>query len=192
MYNIRALKTCLGFVTALILVMAYVAEAQPNWSNQGNWSPMIIAGDWDDYLWRGYGPVVADLDGDGQKEIIIADETSIRVYPYDAADDDADLFTIEPNLDGGYRITSIPSVGDINGDGIKDIVVCSEKDVSTRLHRGFDNAIDHWQQDSRVYVFSGEDGTEISSIALNTFRATTPALADIAVLNFQENPSYEE
>ena len=87
---------------------------------------MSIQGDWT--YNRFHSPVIVDLDNDGDKEIIITDDTSIRVYAYDANDDDDLLFDIiEPDMPEGYSMYGPCAVGDLNGDGQKEIVVVSRK-----------------------------------------------------------------
>ena len=70
-------------------------------------------------------PVLADVDGDGAREIIALGMDS-RLYIVDAQGEDWGPYPIEichPTLCGvkGFRIIDSPTVGDVDGDGDLDI-----------------------------------------------------------------------
>jgi len=89
-----------------------------------------VGGEWDvtDSYWC--GPLVVDINGDGEKEIIITDATTIRIYSPDSEGENPDpIATIDLNDIGdlvweGYRFRSIPSVGQLNESANLEIVAC--------------------------------------------------------------------
>jgi len=67
----------------------------------------------------GSGPAVADLDGDGIKEIIVASAETDQVFAYDLTYDVGCKYSWSTPGAGGYYWTS-PVVGDVDGDGTGD------------------------------------------------------------------------
>jgi hypothetical protein len=79
-------------------------------------------------------PAIADVTGDGNPEIIVGGlNTVVRVYRADASR--ALVATIDPG--GGNRTTrngatqASPAIGDMNGDGVSDIVVANTAGMLT-------------------------------------------------------------
>ncbi len=136
-----------------VFICSSTMKADPNW-NAMSWSPLTIDGDWTDMLYSHWaGPLVVQLDGDGAKEIIVTDNTTVKVYEIEG--DDISLnFSI--TLDGdlqeeGYKIHSIPSVGDLTGNGENEIVFTDrwrhcERTASLRTNSVIANEQRHCEQ----------------------------------------------
>ncbi len=115
---------------------------------------------------------VADLDGDGSKEILVASE---QLYAWHAdgtevRDGDGDprtggIFAIDGQ--GGYRCT--PAVGEVDGDSGVEIVAAAWADVGSG------------DPEHEVFVWNGEDGSVVSGWPVTTGRFcwASPALADL-------------
>lgn len=195
-------------ISAIILSVTVLAcltwisdvSADPTWNDFGNWNPMSFTGDWTHNTIGkhfAYGPVVADIDNDGQQEIIVYDLASIRVYPHDAESEDDTMYTIDlpqARWNEGYRIKSPPSVGDVNGDGVQDIVFTCDLWVNSdgpQEEPPYTYNIRSFQ--SYVFACDGTDGSVLDDIQINLFKANTPALADVAVLDYDPlNPTFED
>ena len=118
-------------------------------------------------------PAVADLDGDGTFEVIVASE---HIYAWHAdgfevVDGDADARTsgiFETDGQGGYRCS--PAVGDVDGDRGLEIVAAAWADVS-----GVDAGI------YEVFVWNAEDGSVLPGwpVVTRKFCWASPALADL-------------
>jgi immune inhibitor A len=100
-------------------------------------------------------PAVADLDGDGRKEVVLGDYAG-KVYAWNT---DGTLLPGWPALIGA-RTTSKPAICDVDVDGNADVVVGA--------------------QDGKVYVFK-KDGTLLDGWPQPTggMVVSSPALADI-------------
>lgn len=86
----------------ILLVMTInISHAQPQWANFGDWAanPIEFAGNWSNMVY--HSPVVSDLDNDGDKEILITDNTRVRVYAHDADDEGDNFLLLQPNLPNG-------------------------------------------------------------------------------------------
>jgi hypothetical protein len=78
-------------------------------------------------------PAMADLDGDGNAEILILDWTSKSVrawkidgspaFPHDPSLPDGHLLALPPQKNSGYGAAGGISVADLGGDGVMDIFV---------------------------------------------------------------------
>ncbi len=102
------------------------------------------------YTLQGYGnPSIADLDGDGFSEIVVS-TSSRRVY---ALRYNGTLYwsrTLDDTLVIGSDMFNSPTIADINGDGVKDVIVGLQLwDPSTGYMLGF------------VYALRGTDGSII-------------------------------
>jgi hypothetical protein len=74
---------------------------------------------------------VADLDNDGDKEIILACKTGIYVWHHDGSNFIANKQPVYDNGGaGGFLFKSSVVVCDLNGDGNKDILTCAIKNTT--------------------------------------------------------------
>ncbi|MDY0085120.1 MAG: FG-GAP-like repeat-containing protein [Bacteroidales bacterium] len=121
--------------------------------------------------WIICGPVIADMNGDGQSEIIVQTRTSNNLH---VLNQDGSSFGANwpQTLDGTPAVT--PSVADINNDGVMDIVTA----ISDGTMYAFDangNALNGFPVASDAYSFSYQspllvdfDGDENLSIVGST------------------------
>ena len=65
-------------------------------------------------------PAVADIDGDGQLEVLLGVGCFGKLYAYDGA-----TGREEWGIQVGPRLIASPSVGDLDGDGALEIVIAS-------------------------------------------------------------------
>jgi hypothetical protein len=129
-------------------VYAYLAgahglPAQPTWSFEGETSNSLL----------GYSIASGDLDGDGYSDLVIGaphfDNERGRVYLFRGGPQGLpnkpswvqDGFQPKEQF-GAY----VANVGDVNGDGVKDLAV------------GAPNNSDEQEQKGRVYLFYGRKG----------------------------------
>lgn len=119
------------------------------------------------YYYRCGGAVAYDLTGDGNRELIISNQSSIHVYKYDGTE-----LSGWPTHVGDLVIHNSPSVGDVTGDGLPEIVV---------------RAIDYDSNKDTIYVFS-RNGEAVSPWPLELSTRTwffgmkvdhAPVLADL-------------
>ena len=118
-------------------------------------------------------PAVADLDGDGTLEIIVASE---HIYAWSSGgieliDGDGDPRTsgiFETDGAGGYRCS--PAVGEVDGDTGVEIVAAAWADVS-----GSEAGL------YEVYVWNAEDGSVLPGwpVVTRKFCWASPVLADL-------------
>jgi hypothetical protein len=81
----------------------------------------------------GSGPAIADLDGDGKAEIIVATGGAGGVYAYSASSGST-ACKYKWSTPGGFDYSwSSPVVGDVDGDGKADVVVFSSDSVLSVL-----------------------------------------------------------
>jgi hypothetical protein len=80
----------------------------------------------------GSGPSIADLDGDGQPEIIVASADSNKIYAYDPSYGSGCKYQWTIPGSSGYALSS-PVTGDVDGDGGKDVVVFSSNSLLSVL-----------------------------------------------------------
>jgi hypothetical protein len=97
-----------------------------------------------------YGSLaVADLDDDGDKEIILACNNGIYVWHHDGSDFISNKQPIYNAGSIGYKFKSSIVVCDIDGDGNKDILTCAKKETTLYGGKIFivnkeGNLIDGW------------------------------------------------
>jgi len=204
MFTIKSVHSVGLFLVGLVAFTGAfnckTADADPQWNDFQSWTPMTIPVDWSPVgpisPWA--GPLIADVDGDAHPEVIVVDNRTISVYPYDAADADHYLYRIDaseldPAIPAHYYFRTIPSVGDIDGDGEPEIVATCDYIHSEHVDPPGDVAYNFQTATSIVLVFEGTDGSELVRKELQAFRAETPVLADIDVLEYDpEAPSYED
>ncbi len=104
------------FILSVVLTLALTTCVFSNFQVGGNWGMEYST-------WS--GSLVSDIDGDGDKEFIVTDATTIRVFPHDADDQNDVLLTLEiPEnyLNNWFMFRSIPSVGNLDNDDNIEIV----------------------------------------------------------------------
>lgn len=128
---------------------------------------------WMNTAWDGNaGVVVSDLDGDGKKEAVFASDSGV-VTAYDAASGKI-RWTFDAKKAGASpgSITVAPSVGDLDGDGKRELVFAA-RNVATG---------DGWQERSHAVWFAlRSDGSVLwraSEAWMNPLAYTRPALVD--------------
>ena len=87
-------------------------------------SPSILEGNR-----REGGPIAYDLTGNGKLELIVVQSDSIFVYDSNGEVLDEFPAYIEPS----HWISSSPAVGDVNGDGLPEIVISASERGTTRV-----------------------------------------------------------
>ncbi len=116
---------------------------------------------------------VADLDGDGLKEIVAASDEIYAWHSHggEVRDGDGDprsdgIYAIDGT--GGYRCS--PAVGEVDGDPEPEIVAAAWSNVGTELNPVYE-----------VFVWNAEDGTVASGWPAATARFcwASPVLADL-------------
>ncbi len=110
----------------------------------------------------GYSVAMGDVDGDGKADIAVgANEEDVggntdqrRAYVFSGADGSL-LFTLDsPNQQAGADFGGDVAVGDVNGDGMGEIVVGAPgEDVGANVRQG-----------GRAYVFSGLSGSVLLTL----------------------------
>ena len=89
-----------------------------------------------DTIWS--SPALGDIDGDGRVEVVVGAgffyhrDDGRRIFAWHA--DDGSAVTGWPVMTGGYTMPS-PALGDVNGDGVPEVVVGSS-DGFVRAYRG--------------------------------------------------------
>ncbi len=182
----------------LDVVVATVRGSVLAWSVSGDLLPGFPVGvDPDNSLFtspsvkveRGFmgSPAIEDMDGDGDWEIVAAamdgytymwhhDGTSVDGWP-------VPVVSLGPASNPLNRVVSSPAVGDINGDGLMDVVVGSNEAASSQYALMFAIHGDGLAHDGPAYhanfpvaVFAGY--TEILPV-VGEGMPTSPSLADV-------------
>ncbi|MDP8241039.1 MAG: hypothetical protein P9X24_18260, partial [Candidatus Hatepunaea meridiana] len=116
-------KLIVILLTVLVIILApeFLQAEDSEFTIQGEWLE-------ENAIWS--GPLVVDLNNDGEKEIIIIDESRIRVYEHDAEGENPDpcITLYIPDQYEHYQFFCIPSVGNLDDDDFLEIVaVCGHK-----------------------------------------------------------------
>ncbi|MBM3327527.1 MAG: hypothetical protein FJY65_11245 [Calditrichaeota bacterium] len=226
MHRFNQLITAVAVIILLLFVTSHTAFALPVWSDQGDWDPLTVEGIWappiniEGINW--YGPVVADLDNDGIREFIIADDQTIRIFDINGDEIELDnpievpngLWSVDGNgIPNGYCIRGVPAIGDVTGDGLPEIVytigmVAAQDTQYTTIAQHIPGVCQHEVYvtcaRTALYVCDGQTGEVLAQTGLigkdygvigavrNWIRAWTPVLADVDVINYQESNSFED
>ncbi len=118
-------------------------------------------------------PAVADIDGDGELEVVVASD---EIYAWNAdgtevTDGDGDPRTggiLATDGTGGYRCS--PAIGEIDGDAGAEIVAAAWANVGSGEESVFE-----------LFVWNGEDGSVLPGwpVAMGSFCWGSPALFDL-------------
>jgi hypothetical protein len=124
----------------------------------------------DESFWS--SPAIADLDGDGKYELIIAGRFKTYLYCWHINDGNGDG---KPDLywkvDIGCASLGSPAIGDIDNDGHPEIIIMSlNGKVHIRKYDGSVYMVDPWKT-----IVGPPPGTDLENIDANC----TPALADL-------------
>jgi Secretion system C-terminal sorting domain/FG-GAP-like repeat len=110
-------------------------------------------------------PAMGDIDGDGQLEIVHADENgNIYAHKYDGS-----MVTGFPYNTGGTNEHSVPALQDVNNDGKAEIIITSydrNNDLNAQLH---------------VFNYTGSTLAEIQGFPINYPKGSvsSPVVADV-------------
>jgi hypothetical protein len=108
-------KSNVSLLTTFLLLISSPCLVNADFTVGGNWD--VVSSFW-------CGPLVVDSDLDGEKEIIITDESTIRIYDPDG-NLERTINLPEDLYNNGYRFRSIPSVGQLNEtDHLEIVVTC--------------------------------------------------------------------
>ncbi|MCP4902317.1 MAG: VCBS repeat-containing protein [bacterium] len=109
--------------------------------------------DWNVIEGANYNPAVADLDGDGEKEIIYADFAgNVHAFWLDRTEHDSWPLAVYEPSEGFYRLASEPVVADLDNDGTAEVLFTSWSQK-------------HWNANGHLYVV-GSTGTVLHKIML--------------------------
>ncbi len=120
-------------------------------------------------------PVVADLDLDGNMEILFASyDGKVHCFSLDGTEHGAWPFAVTPTRGGGVmNMPTRPAVGDLNGDGIPEIVIATYPNHSS-TERGMLYILDYsgkvlaqrqlepyWGTNGRTAAYNGSQGDPV-------------------------------
>ncbi|XOU94168.1 MAG: S8 family serine peptidase [Candidatus Kerfeldbacteria bacterium] len=122
-------------------------------------------------------PVVSDLDGDGDLEIIVMSD---RITRYVLNDDGSD-FLAPYAIPGDIKVKSTPSVADLNGDGNKEI-------IHTVLHYDAPTASERWADIHAIDITTNDN---IVNFPVGSYAMTFPELSEVTLANITGDASEE-
>lgn len=99
-------------------------------------------------------PVVADVDGDGNKEILYtANDAKVHCWNLDGTEHGAWPYSLVKRSSSGYAFASKPAVGDVNSDGKPEVIFTSYTQLKQNAYKG------------SLYVLDGT-GKPLATVAL--------------------------
>ncbi len=176
--------------TFLFLVWAASASAQlptrvldANWYSGSNNANFNYASE------QTSGPVVCDLTGDGEMEVIVTGRKDIWVFNVEHPDPSDYVFHWQAQT--GYEFCSPVTVAHLSADGKLWVVVGGSVAVhyaggSCPYSQQYDNPnyhyrgdCYHWHSLLHAWKVTGANSSQFYSVADTTLRLTTPAAADV-------------
>ena len=113
------IKTNVKLIIIIMISVCIPGVIHADFTVEGNWN--VTNSYW-------CGPLVVDVDNDGEKEIIITDATSIRIYSPDGGDPIRTINLPQALINAGYKFRSIPSAGQLNDNENLEIVASCVND----------------------------------------------------------------
>jgi hypothetical protein len=129
-----------------------------------------------------YQPAVGDLDGDGEREIVLSDFSGkVHAFWLDGTQHGSWPFSVYNAGEGFFRLASEPAIADLDGDGAAEVVVVSWTQKGS-LANGF------------LHVLSA-NGVELHAVPLPLPPSGSPtwngALAAPTLANIDADPDLE-
>ena len=82
-------------------------------------------------------PVVGDVDGDGNKEILYtANDAKVHCWNLDGTEHGAWPYSLVKRSSSGYAFASKPAVADVNGDGKAEVIFTSYTQLKQKSYKG--------------------------------------------------------
>jgi hypothetical protein len=127
-------------------------------------------------------PAVYDLDGDGDKDTVVGNETGHLQYFINTGGPVTPSWTYEPSMYAGIKVNncSKPEFADIDDDGDLDMIVgMGNGNVSFYQNTG-DSSVPVWTYDMTHFLHLNEGATRIPTSFVNTTtRFSSPTFADV-------------
>jgi hypothetical protein len=138
--------------------------------------------DWNIIESASYNPAVADLDNDGELEILYADFAgNMHAFWLDGSEHGSWPHAVYDPLEGLFRLASEPVIADLDNDGAAEVLFTSWAEKETN-ENGF------------LHVFSST-GTQLYKILLPAALSSSPnwngAMAAPTIANIDSDADYE-